>query len=182
VRFAADRRKRRASDLAVEDVDPELVLAFLDHVEGERGNAARSRNARFAAIPRSSAVSSTRPSACLEQALRIRTLPMKRTDRALIDHLTREEIQARLVAPTSLPSATSTAGRVVLARRLELDYRLTGRPGSSCGQGKLSIAWSAAMVAALSFHIQLANAIRSRGCRLAFFAATLEDAQTVTNP
>jgi hypothetical protein len=38
------------------------------------------------------------------------------------------------------------------------------------------------MVAALSFHIQLANAIRSRGCRLAFFAATLEDAQTVTNP
>jgi hypothetical protein len=61
VRFAADRLKRRASDLAVEDVDPELVLAFLDHVEGERGNAARSRNARFAAIPRSSAVSSTRP-------------------------------------------------------------------------------------------------------------------------
>jgi IstB-like ATP binding protein len=59
--------------------------------------------------------------ACLEQALRIRTLPMKRTDRALIDHLTREEIQARLVAPTSLPSATSAAGRVVLARRLELD-------------------------------------------------------------
>ena len=29
VRFAADRVKRRPSDLAIEDIDPELVLAFL---------------------------------------------------------------------------------------------------------------------------------------------------------
>jgi len=38
VRFAADRLKRRPSDLAVEDIDPKLVLEFLDHVEEGRGN------------------------------------------------------------------------------------------------------------------------------------------------
>src|SRR5713226_433451 len=50
VRFAAQRLKRRPSDLTIEDINPDLVLAFLDHIEGERGNVARSRNARFAAI------------------------------------------------------------------------------------------------------------------------------------
>ncbi len=99
VRFAADRRKRRPSDLAVEDIDPELVLAFLDHVEGERGNAARSRNARFAAIRSFFRYLEYKAPPCLEQALRIRALPMKRTDKALIDHLTREEIRALLAAP-----------------------------------------------------------------------------------
>jgi integrase/recombinase XerD len=99
VRFAADRLKRRPSDLAIEDIDPELVLAFLDHVEGERGNAARSRNARFAAIRSFFRYIEYRAPACLEQALRIRALPMKRTDKALIDHLSREEIQALLAAP-----------------------------------------------------------------------------------
>jgi site-specific recombinase XerD len=99
VRFAADRLKRRPSDLAVEDIDPELVLAFLDHVEDERGNAARSRNARFAAIRSFFRYIEYKAPACLEQALRIRALPMKRTDKALIDHLTRDEIQALLAAP-----------------------------------------------------------------------------------
>jgi len=37
--------------------------------------------------------------ACLDQALRIRALPKKRTDAAPIDYLTREEIQALLAAP-----------------------------------------------------------------------------------
>jgi hypothetical protein len=34
VRFAAERLKKRPSDLAVEDIESELVLAFLDHTEG----------------------------------------------------------------------------------------------------------------------------------------------------
>ena len=38
VRFAAQRLKRRPSDLTIEDINPDLVLAFLDHIEGERGN------------------------------------------------------------------------------------------------------------------------------------------------
>jgi integrase/recombinase XerD len=99
VRFAAQRLKRRPSDLTIEDINPDLVLAFLDHIEGERGNVARSRNARFAAIRAFFRYLEYRAPIHLEQALRIRALPVKRTDTALIDHLTREEMQALLAAP-----------------------------------------------------------------------------------
>jgi integrase/recombinase XerD len=99
VRFAAHRLKRRPSDLTIEEIDPDLVLAFLDHIEGERDNVARSRNARFAAIRTFFRYLEYRAPAHLEQALRIRALPVKRTDTALIDHLTREEMQALLAAP-----------------------------------------------------------------------------------
>jgi integrase/recombinase XerD len=99
VRFAAERLKRRPTDLAVEDLTPELVLAFLDHVEARRGNTARTRNTRLAAIRTFFRYLEYRAPACLEQALRIRALPTKRTDTALIDHLSRDEIQALLAAP-----------------------------------------------------------------------------------
>jgi len=99
VRFAADRLKCRPSDLTVEDMDTELILAFLDHVEAVRSNAARSRNARFAAIRSFFRYLEYTAPTCLDQALRIRSLPTKRTDKALIDYLTKEEMQVLLDAP-----------------------------------------------------------------------------------
>jgi site-specific recombinase XerD len=99
VRFAAKRLKRRPSDLTVEDLGPELVLAFLDHVEGQRGNTARTRNARLAAIRTFFRYIEYKAPACLDQALRIRAVPVKRTDTRLIDHLTRNEVEALLAAP-----------------------------------------------------------------------------------
>jgi site-specific recombinase XerD len=99
VRFAGDRLKRRPSDLTIEDLDTDLILAFLDHIEAARGNAARSRNARFAAIRSFFRYLEYTAPACLDQALRVRSLPIKRTDKALIDYLTVEEMQALLDAP-----------------------------------------------------------------------------------
>ncbi len=99
VRFAADQLKRRPSDLTIEDLDTDLILAFLDHIEAARGNVARSRNARFAAIRSFFRYLEYTAPACLDQALRVRSLPIKRTDKALIDYLTVEEIQALLDAP-----------------------------------------------------------------------------------
>ncbi|HEY8137026.1 MAG TPA: tyrosine-type recombinase/integrase [Methylocystis sp.] len=99
VRFAAERLKRRPSDLAVEDIDPKLVLEFLNHVEESRGNSARTRNTRLAAVRTFFRYLEYQAPACLDQALRIRALPIKRTDATLIDHLTKEEVQAVLAAP-----------------------------------------------------------------------------------
>ena len=48
--FAADRARRAVTDLRVDDVDPDTVLAFLDHLERDRGCGAATRNARLAAI------------------------------------------------------------------------------------------------------------------------------------
>mgnify|MGYP001627864434 CR=1 FL=1 len=99
LRYAAERLDRRPTDLTIKDLDPDLILGFLTHVEQERGNTARSRNARFAAIRSFFRYLEYKVPACLEQALRVRALPMKKTDKALIDYLTREEMNALLAAP-----------------------------------------------------------------------------------
>lgn len=99
LRFAAARFKRQPSDLMIEDLDVGLVRAFLEHIEEGRDNTARSRNARLSAIKAFFRFVEHRQPACLEQAMMIRALPVKRTDTRLIDYLTREEIRALLAAP-----------------------------------------------------------------------------------
>ena len=99
VRFAAARLKRRPTDLTVEDISPELVLAFLDDIEERRGNSARTRNTRLAAIRSFFRYLEFQAPECLEQALRMRAVVTKRTDARLIDYLTKPEMQALLAAP-----------------------------------------------------------------------------------
>lgn len=99
LRFATARTKRAASDLRIEDLDVALMRAFLDHLEDDRGNSARSRNARFSAIRSFFRYIEYRAPACLEQARSIRALPIKRTDTRLIDYLSRDEVKALLDAP-----------------------------------------------------------------------------------
>ena len=48
--FAERRLKREPSALNLEDLDAPIIGAFLDDLERERGNSARSRNVRLAAI------------------------------------------------------------------------------------------------------------------------------------
>ncbi len=48
--FAATSTGKRPSALAIDDIDAPLVGAFLDHLEHDRGNQARTRNHRLAAI------------------------------------------------------------------------------------------------------------------------------------
>jgi site-specific recombinase XerD len=99
VRFAAARLKCRPSDLTVEDIGPDLVLAFLDDIEESRGNSARTRNTRLAAIRSFFRYLEFQTPECLEQTLRMRAVPTKRTDARLIDYLTKPEMQALLAAP-----------------------------------------------------------------------------------
>jgi site-specific recombinase XerC len=48
--FAAGRLKITPAKIEVEQLDAPLMLAFLEHLEKKRGNSARTRNARLAAI------------------------------------------------------------------------------------------------------------------------------------
>lgn len=48
--YAADRTGRAPSALDIADLDAPLIGGFLDHLERERGNSVRTRNARLAAI------------------------------------------------------------------------------------------------------------------------------------
>jgi integrase/recombinase XerD len=103
--FAAERCKTTPSALSIEQLDPALVLAFLEYLETERGNCARTRNSRLAALKTFFRFLEYRLPSCLEQARRIRAIPVKKTDDVLIGYLHREEIQALLDAPD--PSSRS---------------------------------------------------------------------------
>jgi len=99
VRFAAGRLDIRPSQIALEQLDVPLILAFLEHVEAERGCSARTRNARLAAVHSFFRFLEYRVPSCLEQARQVGAIPMKRTDQALVCYLGRDEIRALLDAP-----------------------------------------------------------------------------------
>jgi integrase/recombinase XerD len=97
--FAAGRLKVTPSGLSVEQIDATLVLAFLEHLEKARENCARTRNSRLAAIKTFFKFLEYRLPSCLEQARRVRAIPVKKTDEVIVGYLNREEIQALLDAP-----------------------------------------------------------------------------------
>jgi integrase/recombinase XerD len=97
--FAEQRTGKQASALCLADLDAPLVLDFLNHLETERGNTARTRNARLAAICSFMRYASLRDPASLPVAQRVLAIPAKRFDRPVIGYLTREQITAILDAP-----------------------------------------------------------------------------------
>jgi site-specific recombinase XerC len=88
--FAAGRLKIKPSRIEIERLDAPLILAFLDHLEKKRGNSARTRNARLAAINSFFRFLEYRVPSCLDQARRIHAIPMKKTDQALVGYLARD--------------------------------------------------------------------------------------------
>jgi len=99
IAFVQKRLKVAPSHLAVRDLDLILITAFLDHLEKDRGNSARSRNIRLAAIHsffRYVALSEPAYGGLAQQIL---MLPRKRCERKPVDFLTEPEISALLAAP-----------------------------------------------------------------------------------
>jgi integrase/recombinase XerD len=99
LRFAERRLKRAAAVLRLEDLDAPLILAFLDHLEHERGNSVRSRNARLAAVRSFARYVSGEEPTVLPVLQRILAIPSKRHHRPVLGFLSREEVQAILDAP-----------------------------------------------------------------------------------
>jgi site-specific recombinase XerD len=99
LRFAAARCGRDPSMLDIADIDASTVAAFLDHLQTERGNSARTRNARLAAIHSLYRYAALRHPEHAHDIQRVLSIPPKRTDRALVTFLDRDEIDALLGAP-----------------------------------------------------------------------------------
>ena len=97
--FAERRTGKHPSALSLADLDAPMVLDFLDHLESERGNGPRTRNARLAAIRSFMRYVSVRDPASLPVTERVLAIPTKRFDRPVLGFLTREEIAAILHAP-----------------------------------------------------------------------------------
>jgi integrase len=97
--FTAHRTGKDPCRLDVADLDAPLIAAFLDHLEHDRANSTRTRNARLAAIHslfRFAALRHPEHAADIERVLAI---PSKRADRALVTYLTEPELDALLASP-----------------------------------------------------------------------------------
>jgi integrase/recombinase XerD len=105
--FAAQRRKTTPSGLILDHLDRDTVLAFLNDLETTRNNSARTRNARLAAVRAFFRHVAYRDPAALAIVERILTIRGKRTHKAVISYLTREELDAVLAAP----DRTTATGR-----------------------------------------------------------------------
>ncbi|MBK1724544.1 tyrosine-type recombinase/integrase [Thiocystis violacea] len=97
--FASRRYGVTPSALELEQIDTRLMMGFLEHLQSVRGNSDRTRNARLAVIKSFMHFVEYRVPALLEQIREILAIPSKKTDQALVAHLSIPEIQSLLEAP-----------------------------------------------------------------------------------
>ncbi len=98
-RFAEDRTGKPPPALQLADPGAPLVLDFPGHLEAVRGNSARTRNARLAAIHSFMRYAAIRDPASLPVTGRVLAIPAKRFDRPVLGYLSREQVAAILAAP-----------------------------------------------------------------------------------
>lgn len=97
--FAKAHTGKAPSELDLGDIDARLVGCFLDHLETERGNSVRTRNARLAAVHSLFRFAALRHPEHAELVQRVLAIPQKRFDRALVSFLTKSEAEALLASP-----------------------------------------------------------------------------------
>jgi site-specific recombinase XerD len=134
--FASKQTGKPPSKLQIDDLDAELITAFLHHLEHDRGNTARTRNVRLAAIHslyRYSAFRHPEHAAVIERVLAI---PTKRFDRALVNYLTKEEVRALLAAPNP-GTWTGRRDHVLLLTAIQTGVRVSELTGLTCQDVRL---------------------------------------------
>ena len=97
--FASRKLGKVPTAMQLADLRPELILAFLDHLEHGRKNAIRSRNLRLTALRAFLKFASRRDVTALHDIERALAVPMKRFERPMLGFLTRPEMLAVLGQP-----------------------------------------------------------------------------------
>lgn len=92
--FAADTLHKSVDALTVEDLNMKLILAFLDHLESERGCTANTRNQRLAALRSLFKYIGRQAPELLLHAHQVCSISMKSTEEKTIEYLTSEELSA----------------------------------------------------------------------------------------
>jgi integrase/recombinase XerD len=126
--FAESRTGRSPSRLDLADLDAALISAFLDHLENERANSVRTRNARLAAVHslfRFAALIHPQDAAVIQRVLAI---PPKRVEQKLVTYLSDDEVDALLAAPDPT-TWTGRRDRALLALAIQTGLRLSELTG-----------------------------------------------------
>ena len=128
--FAERRLGKPPTALRLADIQPDLILAFLDHLERQRHNAVRSRNLRLTALRAFLKFAGRRDVSSLHTVERALAIPMKRFERPMVGSLTREEMLAVLGQPGS--SWTSQRDHLLLALLYNTGARVSEIVGVRC--------------------------------------------------
>jgi integrase/recombinase XerD len=99
LRFVCARTGKPPCQLDLADLDAPLIGAFLDHLEAERHNSPRTRNARLAALRSFFSFAALRHPEHAALITRVMAIPTKRYDRAEVSFLDQSEADALVAAP-----------------------------------------------------------------------------------
>jgi integrase/recombinase XerD len=131
--FAQSHLGKVPSDLLLQDLDAPLIGAFLGHLESDRKNSVRTRNARLAAIH-----SFFRYIAPLEPAQsdlirQVLAIPQKRFERNIVCFLDKVEVDA-LLAAADIDTWIGHRDRTLLLVAVETGLRVSELIGLSIDQ------------------------------------------------
>jgi len=99
LRFAQQQTGKQPFELDIDDLDAPLIGSFLKHLEDDRGNSPRTRNARLGAIHSFYRFAALEHPEHAHTIARVMAIPTKRYERNTVTYLDRDEIAALLAAP-----------------------------------------------------------------------------------
>ena len=99
LRFAQEQTGKQPFELDIDDLDAPLIGSFLKHLEDDRGNSPRTRNARLGAIHSFYRFAALEHPEHAHTIARVMAIPTKRYERNTVTYLDRDEIAALLAAP-----------------------------------------------------------------------------------
>jgi len=97
--FAESQLGKSPATILLGEITPTLIMAFLDHLERERHNCVRSRNARLAALRSFLKFVAHRDVTSLQVIESALGVPVKRFERPMLGYLSREEMLAVIGTP-----------------------------------------------------------------------------------
>ncbi len=128
LRYAAENLNRAPSILLLEELDTPFIGAFLNHLETDRGNSARTRNTRLAAIHSFFQFVALTEPAHAHLCQRVLAIPSKRYVRSPIEFLHPEEIDALVAAP-DLSTWIGRRDQTLLAVAIQTGLRVSELTG-----------------------------------------------------
>jgi integrase/recombinase XerD len=130
--FAAQRTSTNPSLLDFADLDAALVAAFLDHLEHERDNTVRTRNARLAAIHSLYRYAALHHPDHAADIARVLAIPPKTSRRTIVTFLTDAETEALLAAPDR-GTWTGRRDHTLLLLAIQTGLRVSELTALTCG-------------------------------------------------
>ena len=129
--FASARSGKTPSALSLADLDAPAITAFLQHLQDDRGNSVRTRNARLAAVHSFFAYAALRHPEHGALIQRVLAIPGKRRDRTDVTYLTPDEADA-LLAACDQETRTGRRDHAMLALAVQAGLRVSELTSLTC--------------------------------------------------